>query len=188
MISGEVTFLYRNSFKFHDSFVVNQAEGELTIDEKYLTSVLKSGDIDDYQVFSFGVGILAICDSLGNVVTVYYSSGLIDAYNLLMAFSRKESLGTTTGYAVREFYRIDPQEDEYAVTISFDKDKITLKSYLNSATFDQQQFLKGLLVFSDEITEFYIENYPEFEGSLIKNKVEELNTLLKEKYKLTLMP
>ncbi|MFT6336483.1 MAG: hypothetical protein ACJATI_003242 [Halioglobus sp.] len=179
---GEVTFLYRNHFTLNNSFVLNQAEGKLTVDHDYLSSVIHSRNIDDYQVFSFGIGILAICDSEGSVVTIYLSSGLIDAYNLLLAFSRKESLGDKTGYAVREFYRVDPQEDEYGVSIDFEEDKIKLTTYLNSSTFDQYQFLKGLLTFSEEITSTYIEKYPKFKGSAIDRKIIELRLSIQEKF------
>ena len=144
-------------------------------DRKIVESELKlrikfSSIIEDFHVFSFGVGVLIITDLDMKSLLLNRAAVLVESFYFLEHFVSDSS---ELNYCVEEFYTVNQYDDEYCVKIkeiTIDgKRMISLKNnnQSNSFFFERTSFLKGLITFSERIISCFIKKYPDFENSPI---------------------
>jgi len=183
---NNVCFRYYNEFKFKRNFTVKHCVGSTVVNQKFLDKMIRSSILDHYQVFSFGIGILNIYDNYGNIFSIMPVSGIIDIWNLLTIYVRKESFGGKTLYDAWEFYRITENDNDYQVSIFLTDTTIKLENNNCIAEFKENEFIIGLIKFANQIIEWYDDKYPLFKKSPIRSEILELKRKVIFKYKAIL--
>ena len=179
---SKTRFLYINEFEFKQEFEVKHCVGSTVITKEYINKLIVSDNIEQYQVFSFGTGVLLIFDFSGNVYSIVPSSGLIDVVAFLTILSKKHSKGDRTLYNTWEFYRVTENDNDYGVNILFDAETITLWYEQQKVTFNEKEFINGLLAFSNEIITWYENKYPLFRNSPIRKEILDLKEKVYQLY------